>query len=83
MWKSRVAQTIKLVGKILNLKSTLEEFTVKKIDLLAQNLNPYGSPEIGVIQLAYSLFSVNYIKLKYVHFHKSKELHLSVVNEVK
>ena len=48
---------------------------------------PYGSPEeIGVIQLAWLGDSVWELKpkLRYVHFPlKSKELHLSVVNEVK
>ena len=48
---------------------------------------PYGSPEeIGVIQLAWLGDSVWELhqRLKYVHFPlKSKELHLSVVNEVK
>jgi len=52
-----------------------------------QNLAPYGSPEdIGVIQLAWLGDSVWELhqRLKYVHFPlKSKELHLSVVNEVK
>jgi ribonuclease-3 family protein len=50
-------------------------------------LKPYGSPEeIGVIQLAWLGDSVWELhqRLKYVHFPlKSKELHLSVVNEVK
>ena len=48
---------------------------------------PYGTPEeIGVIQLAWLGDSVWELhqRLKYVHFPmKSKELHLSVVNEVK
>ena len=48
---------------------------------------PYGSPEeIGVIQLAWLGDSVWELhqRLRYVHFPlKSKELHLSVVNEVK
>ena len=48
---------------------------------------PYGSPEeVGVIQLAWLGDSVWELhqRLKYVHFPlKSKELHLSVVNEVK
>ena len=52
-----------------------------------ENLNPYGSPEeIGVIQLAWLGDSVWELhqRLKYVHYPlKSKELHLSVVNEVK
>ena len=52
-----------------------------------QNLVPYGTPEeIGVIQLAWLGDSVWELhqRLKYVHFPlKSKELHLSVVNEVK
>ncbi len=52
-----------------------------------QNLIPYGSPEeIGVIQLAWLGDSVWELhqRLRYVHFPlKSKELHLSVVNEVK
>ena len=52
-----------------------------------KNLNPYGSPEeIGVIQLAWLGDSVWELhqRLKYVHYPlKSKELHLSVVNEVK
>ena len=52
-----------------------------------QNLVPYGSPEeIGVIQLAWlgdSIWELHQ-RLKYVHFPlKSKDLHLSVVNEVK
>jgi len=50
-------------------------------------LIPYGSPEeIGVIQLAWLGDSVWELhqRLRYVHFPlKSKELHLSVVNEVK
>ena len=52
-----------------------------------KNLVPYGSPEeIGVIQLAWLGDSVWELhqRLKYVHLPlKSKELHLSVVNEVK
>ncbi len=52
-----------------------------------KNLAPYGSPEeIGVIQLAWLGDSVWELhqRLKYVHYPlKSKELHLSVVNEVK
>ena len=48
---------------------------------------PYGTPEeIGVIQLAWLGDSVWELhqRLKHVHFPlKSKELHLSVVNEVK
>ena len=52
-----------------------------------QNLVPHGSPEeIGVLQLAWLGDSVWELhqRLKYVHFPlKSKELHLSVVNEVK
>ena len=48
---------------------------------------PHGSPEeIGVIQLAWLGDSVWELhqRLKHVHFPlKSKELHLSVVNEVK
>ncbi len=48
---------------------------------------PYGSPEdIGVIQLAWLGDSVWELhqRLRYVHLPlKSKELHLSVVNEVK
>ena len=52
-----------------------------------QNLDPYGLPdEIGVIQLAWLGDSVWELhqRLRYVHFPlKSKELHLSVVNEVK
>jgi len=52
-----------------------------------QNLVPYGSPdEIGVIQLAWLGDSVWELhqRLRYVHFPlKSKDLHLSVVNEVK
>ncbi len=52
-----------------------------------QNLVPYGSPEeIGVIQLAWLGDSVWELhqRLKYVHMPlKSKDLHLSVVNEVK
>ena len=48
---------------------------------------PYGSPEdIGVIKLAWlgdSIWELHQ-RLRYVHFPlKSKELHLSVVNEVK
>ncbi len=52
-----------------------------------QNLLPYGSPEeIGVLQLAWLGDSVWELhqRLKYVHYPlKSKDLHLSVVNEVK
>ena len=52
-----------------------------------QNLSPHGSPEeIGVIQLAWLGDSVWELhqRLRHVHFPlKSKELHLSVVNEVK
>ena len=52
-----------------------------------QNLLPHGSPEdIGVIQLAWLGDSVWELhqRLRYVHIPlKSKELHLSVVNEVK
>ena len=52
-----------------------------------RNLVPHGSPEeIGVIQLAWLGDSVwdLHQRLRYVHFPlKSKELHLSVVNEVK
>ena len=52
-----------------------------------QNLIPYGSPdEIGVIQLAWLGDSVWELhqRLKFVHLPlKSKDLHLSVVNEVK
>ena len=52
-----------------------------------ENLVPYGSPdEIGVIQLAWLGDSVWELhqRLKYVHLPlKAKELHLSVVNEVK
>ncbi len=48
---------------------------------------PHGSPEeIGVLQLAWLGDSVWELhqRLRYVHFPlKSKELHLSVVNEVK
>ncbi len=48
---------------------------------------PYGTPEdIGVIQLAWLGDSVWELhqRLKHVHFPlKSKDLHLSVVNEVK
>ena len=51
-----------------------------------QNLSPHGSPEeIGVIQLAWlgdSIWELHQ-RLKYVHFPlKSKDLHLTVVNEV-
>jgi len=50
-------------------------------------LDPYGSPEeIGVFQLAWLGDSVWELhqRLRHVHFPlKSKELHLSVVNEVK
>ena len=52
-----------------------------------QNLSPYGTPEvIGVIQLAWLGDAVWELhqRLRYVHIPlKSKELHLSVVNEVK
>ena len=52
-----------------------------------QNLVPDGSPdEIGVIQLAWLGDSVWELhqRLRHIHFPlKSKELHLSVVNEVK
>ena len=52
-----------------------------------QNLVPYGTlEEIGVIQLAWLGDSVWELhqRLRHVHFPlKSKELHLSVVNEVK
>ena len=52
-----------------------------------QNIVPHGSPDkIGVIQLAWLGDSVWELhqRLRYVHFPlKSKELHLSVVNEVK
>ena len=52
-----------------------------------KNIVPFGSPEeIGVIQLAWLGDSVWELhqRLRYVHMPlKSKELHLSVVNEVK
>ena len=52
-----------------------------------QKIVPHGSPEeIGVIQLAWLGDSVWELhqRLRHVHFPlKSKELHLSVVNEVK
>jgi len=52
-----------------------------------KNLSPHGSPdEIGVIQLAWLGDSVWELhqRLRYVHIPlKSRELHLSVVNEVK
>ena len=52
-----------------------------------QNLKPHGSPEdIGVIQLAWLGDSVWELHQRLRHVHiplKSKELHLSVVNEVK
>ena len=52
-----------------------------------QNLIPYGSPEeIGVIQLAWLGDSVWELHQRLRHVHiplKSKDLHLSVVNEVK
>ena len=52
-----------------------------------KHLKPYGSPEkIGVIQLAWLGDSVWELhqRLRYVHIPlKSKELHLSVVEEVK
>ncbi len=52
-----------------------------------ENLVPHGSPdEIGVLQLAWlgdSIWELHQ-RLKYVHIPlKSKQLHLSVVNEVK
>ena len=52
-----------------------------------QNLIPHGSPEeIGVIQLAWLGDSVWELHQRLRHVHiplKSKDLHLSVVNEVK
>ena len=52
-----------------------------------KNLVPHGSPEeIGVIQLAWLGDSVWELHQRLRHVHiplKSKELHLSVVNEVK
>ena len=52
-----------------------------------QNLTPHGSPEdIGVIQLAWLGDSVWELHQRLRHVHiplKSRELHLSVVNEVK
>ena len=52
-----------------------------------QNLAPQGSPEeIGVIQLAWLGDSVWELHQRLRHIHiplKSKDLHLSVVNEVK
>ena len=52
-----------------------------------QNLSPYGTPEeIGVIQLAWLGDAVWELHQRLRHVHiplKSKELHLSVVNEVK
>ena len=52
-----------------------------------QNLAPHGSPdEIGVIQLAWLGDSVWELhqRLRYIHIPlKSRDLHLSVVNEVK
>tara|TARA_B100001029_G_C14910969_1_gene366481 strand:- start:307 stop:699 length:393 start_codon:yes stop_codon:yes gene_type:complete len=52
-----------------------------------RNLEPHGSPEdIGVIQLAWLGDSVWELhqRLRHVHFPlKSKEMHLSVVKEVK
>ncbi len=52
-----------------------------------QNLAPHGSPEeIGVIQLAWLGDSVWELHQRLRHVHiplKSKDLHLSVVNEVK
>ena len=52
-----------------------------------QNLDPYGSPEeIGVIQLAWLGDSVWELHQRLRHVHlplKSKDLHLSVVQEVK
>ena len=51
-----------------------------------QNLIPYGSPEkIGVIQLAWLGDSVWELHQRLRHVHsplKSKDLHMSVVNEV-
>ena len=52
-----------------------------------ENLRPHGTPEeIGVIQLAWlgdSIWELHQ-RLRHVHIPlKSKELHLSVVNEVK
>ena len=52
-----------------------------------QNLDPHGSPEeIGVIQLAWLGDAVWELHQRLRHVHiplKSKDLHLSVVNEVK
>ena len=52
-----------------------------------QNLDPQGSPEeIGVIQLAWLGDSVWELHQRLRHIHiplKSRDLHLSVVNEVK
>ena len=52
-----------------------------------QNLDPHGSPEeIGVIQLAWLGDSVWELHQRLRHIHiplKSRDLHLSVVNEVK
>ena len=52
-----------------------------------QNLAPHGSPdEIGVIQLAWLGDSVWELHQRLRHIHiplKSRDLHLSVVNEVK
>ena len=52
-----------------------------------QNLSPHGSPEeIGVIQLAWLGDSVWELHQRLRHVHiplKSRDLHLSVVNEVK
>ena len=52
-----------------------------------QNLSPHGSPdEIGVIQLAWLGDSVWELHQRLRHIHiplKSRDLHLSVVNEVK
>ena len=52
-----------------------------------QNLVPHGSPEeIGILQLAWlgdSIWELHQ-RLRHVHYPlKSKDLHLSVVNEVK
>ena len=69
---SRVSQTIKLarLGDFLNLKSTLEEVElILKIELLIENLVPYGSPDEIGIQLAWLGDSVWELhqRLKYVH----------------
>ena len=57
------------------------------MNIWLQNIIPYGSPEdIGVIQLAWLGDSVWELHQRLRHVHiplKSKELHLSVVNEVK